>query len=120
MLQKSSALATLMQGEFSESIADEAKWDDVDKRTFLRFTQFAYTGDYKLPPSIIDRSSPIFKGEMEQTEYIPQEVTVGDLEGCGGYSSKKDKERKGTLVLEWVLVPEPTFGVLCLRNLNYP
>lgn len=81
---------------------------------------------YKLPPSITDRSDsysrPIFEAEIEQTEDIPQEVTVEDLEGWGRYSSKKEKKkkRKGTLVLEPVPVPEPTFGVPCLRDLSYP
>jgi hypothetical protein len=55
--QQSPALAALMQGEMSESIAGEARWEDVDKGTFARFIQFVYTGDYSAPQSgVVDVS----------------------------------------------------------------
>jgi hypothetical protein len=48
------------------------------REPFYDLSKFAYTGDYKLPASIIDRSDPysrpIFEAEIEQTEDIPQEV----------------------------------------------
>ena len=43
------ALAALMRGEMAESVASESRWMDVDKGTFVRTAQFAYTGDYSIP-----------------------------------------------------------------------
>jgi len=34
---QSPELAALMRGEMSEGLASEAKWEDVDKGTFVRF-----------------------------------------------------------------------------------
>ena len=36
-------------GKFSESTAGCTAWKDVNKETFERFIQFAYTGDYSIP-----------------------------------------------------------------------
>jgi len=36
----------------SEGLAGETKWEDVNKGTFIRFAQFAYTGDYSAPKII--------------------------------------------------------------------
>jgi hypothetical protein len=43
----------------SEGLAHEARWEDVDKETFMRFAQFAYIGDYSIPTMIVKPSAPI-------------------------------------------------------------
>ena len=48
LAEQSPALAALMRGEMAESAAGESRWMDVDKGTFVRFAQFAYTGDYSI------------------------------------------------------------------------
>jgi hypothetical protein len=47
--QLSAPLHNLMRGGMTESQAGCTKWDDVSKKTFERFAQFAYTGDYSVP-----------------------------------------------------------------------
>ncbi|PMD40831.1 hypothetical protein L207DRAFT_459618 [Hyaloscypha variabilis F] len=49
LAEQSPELAALMRGEMAESIAGESRWMDVDKGTFVRFAQFAYTGNYSTP-----------------------------------------------------------------------
>jgi hypothetical protein len=34
----------------AESIANRAILDDIDEDTFVRFCEYAYTGDYSIPP----------------------------------------------------------------------
>lgn len=48
LAEQSPALAALMRGEMAESVASESRWMDADKGTFIRFAQFAYTGDYSI------------------------------------------------------------------------
>ena len=38
LIEQSPILAALMRGEMAESVAGEARWIDVDKGTFIRFT----------------------------------------------------------------------------------
>jgi hypothetical protein len=47
-----------MQGEMSKGQAREAKWEDVDKATFIRFAQFVYIRDYSTPKMIVKSSDP--------------------------------------------------------------
>ncbi|PGH07513.1 hypothetical protein AJ79_06248 [Helicocarpus griseus UAMH5409] len=56
-------LDTLMRGrkdmKMNESLEGKAKWEDVDPDTFMRFTQFAYTGDYSVPKMILGMGEEI-------------------------------------------------------------
>ncbi|KIW68821.1 hypothetical protein PV04_04741 [Phialophora macrospora] len=45
---QSSTLATLIEGAMIEAKREYAVFDDVDEETFIRFMQFAYTGDYSV------------------------------------------------------------------------
>ena len=47
-----------MRSGLSESEAGHATWEDVSKDTFVRFAQFAYTGDYSIPVSVIPEPEP--------------------------------------------------------------
>ncbi|PVH71242.1 hypothetical protein DL98DRAFT_375877, partial [Cadophora sp. DSE1049] len=46
---QSPELAALTRGKMSEGLAAEARWEDVEKGTFIRFAHFAYIGDYTTP-----------------------------------------------------------------------
>ncbi|KAH9206683.1 hypothetical protein DL95DRAFT_469384 [Leptodontidium sp. 2 PMI_412] len=56
---QSPGLKALMRTEMSEGLAREAKWEDVDKETFIRFAQYAYIGDYSIPKMIVKPSAPL-------------------------------------------------------------
>ncbi|RYP66175.1 hypothetical protein DL771_007951 [Monosporascus sp. 5C6A] len=45
----SRALDALVNGKMSEACEGTAVWDDMDPDTFVRFTEFAYSGDYTTP-----------------------------------------------------------------------
>ncbi|KAI1641133.1 hypothetical protein F4809DRAFT_658985 [Biscogniauxia mediterranea] len=45
----SKPLAVLINGKMKEAREGYAELPEVDERTFVRFCQFAYTGDYKVP-----------------------------------------------------------------------
>ncbi|KAG4422300.1 hypothetical protein IFR04_004566 [Cadophora malorum] len=49
----SQPLHALMRSGLSESEAGHATWEDLSKDTFVRFAQFAYTGDYSVPVSVM-------------------------------------------------------------------
>lgn len=49
----STALKSLLQNEsFVEANNKRVVWDDVEVDTFLRFTQYAYIGNYEEPPGV--------------------------------------------------------------------
>jgi len=58
LADQSPGLKALMRTEMSEGLAREARWEDVDKETFMRFAQFAYIGDYSIPTMIVKPSAP--------------------------------------------------------------
>lgn len=63
--QLSQPLYNLMRSGLSESQSARTIWNDVSKDTFVRFVQFAYTGDYSIP--VMDA----------------RETAVGDEDVCG-------------------------------------
>merc|ERR1711964_482076 len=58
LADQSPGLKALMRTEMSEGLAREARWEDVNKETFMRFAQFAYIGDYSIPTMIVKPSAP--------------------------------------------------------------
>ncbi|KAK0105979.1 hypothetical protein ONS95_004488 [Cadophora gregata] len=101
---KCPALDSLMRGEMSESLAGEAKWKDTGQGTFLRFIEFAYTGDYSIPQSSIVKASDQhleqdLHTDMVKEDAMPQEVFPSPPEHWVNWrvsSSKKDKKRRAT------------------------
>lgn len=90
----SPALATLMRGRMSEGLAGEAKWEDVDRGTFVRFIQFAYTGDYSIPKcSILDPGPEIVEEAPPLNPSGSQLFAVDDW-AFGTTFSKKGKASK--------------------------
>ena len=47
--KQSKALNSLVNGEMQETLDGRATFEDLDDNTFVRFCQFAYTGDYTTP-----------------------------------------------------------------------
>ncbi|RYP15278.1 hypothetical protein DL765_005802 [Monosporascus sp. GIB2] len=45
----SRALDALINGDISEACEGIAVWDDMDSDTFVRFSEFAHSGDYTTP-----------------------------------------------------------------------
>lgn len=72
---QSRALRALMQGTISEGSAGQAKWEDVDIKTFVRFAQFVYTGDYSIPRMIVRSSKqPLSLGTIiDEATPLPDE-----------------------------------------------
>lgn len=52
--KQSKALNALVNGEMQETLDGRATFEDLDDNTFVRFCQFAYTGDYTTPGFISD------------------------------------------------------------------
>ena len=70
--QQSESLATLVNGPFREASEQCATWEHVDEDTFIRFSQFLYTGDYdRLMPqlrSLEEQPKAQITGNEGQTE----------------------------------------------------
>ncbi|OQV10722.1 BTB/POZ domain-containing protein [Cladophialophora immunda] len=62
----SPVFAALINGNMAESVERRAVLDDIDEKTFLRFCEFAYKGDFSVPPpeTVADREllSPLQSG----------------------------------------------------------
>ncbi|KAH9206129.1 hypothetical protein DL95DRAFT_316139, partial [Leptodontidium sp. 2 PMI_412] len=50
--KQSKALDALINGSMKEAFARKAVFEDIEEDTFIRFCQFAYTGDYTTPDFI--------------------------------------------------------------------
>lgn len=77
---QSPELASLMRGEVSEGMAGKAKWEDVDKGTFIRFAPLVYISTPKMivkpsaPPAAIDQVSLPPSPAM-----IPNRAILGEI-----------------------------------------
>lgn len=80
---QSPALNTLVNGELREARDGHAIWESVDEQTFVRFSQFAYTGDY-------DDAEPNLKLPQDLTDI---ERDDSDLQAAG---SSRDRENTYT------------------------
>jgi hypothetical protein len=92
---QSRALRALMQGTMSEGSAGQAKWEDVDINTFVRFAQFVYTGDYSIPRMIVRSSEqPLSLGTIvDVATPLPDEPQKNEFWGSFGTHSKKAKKK---------------------------
>ncbi|CZR54968.1 uncharacterized protein PAC_04853 [Phialocephala subalpina] len=121
----STALTTLMQGKMSESLAGEATWKDVDQETFIRFIQFAYTGDYSVPVMIVKASDqslrhdtnewPAAEAVEESVEEQPAEVASNGW-GSFGRSKKqilRDRSKAFKSLTYTLLKPRSNFAHTC-------
>ncbi|KAI8957248.1 hypothetical protein F5Y11DRAFT_98616 [Daldinia sp. FL1419] len=75
----SKPLRTLVEGEWKEGKEKSAEWSDVDEGTFVRFCEFAYSGDYMAAEPFDDTATPLKdQGGVRVTPFEPQ------LEGLDG------------------------------------
>jgi hypothetical protein len=123
LADQSPALATLMRGKMSESLAGEAKWKDVDKTTFIKFTQFAYTGDYSVPTMIVKASDQTLpQDEMALAEPISQvevvEPAAEDMFGGWGSLSAPRRDKKKGSFKPALRTPKPMLETF--KSLSYP
>lgn len=60
LAQSSKVIDVLLNGKMKEAVEGVVEWPDMDVQTFLRLTQWAYTGTYDVPePNIIPPDSNI-------------------------------------------------------------
>ncbi|KAI1776608.1 hypothetical protein F4818DRAFT_354305 [Hypoxylon cercidicola] len=92
----SKPLRTLVKGDMKEAKEGVAEWPEIDEGTFIRFWEFAYTGDYRAAEPIIDApaSSEMASGNANTLIVRLVEETLVE-EPCddvwGGVKSKKKK-----------------------------
>jgi len=125
---QSNALSILMQGKMSESLAAEATWQDVDQETFIRFTHFAYTGDYSVPVMVvkaIDQGRHDGSEGPEVDESCQQLELQRDLElkpepepdfGCGSFNLSVKKKKRSLGFRQ----PPPMPRSKAFNSLTYP
>lgn len=94
---QSPALEALMRGKMSESASRVVTWVDVDQETFVRFGQFAYTGDYSVPKMIVSghvhqQKQPEKEKEVKNHIWSLAEPPLSEDEW--GSFTKKDKKKK--------------------------
>ena len=113
----SKPLGVLVNGKMSEAKEGCALLEDVDERTFVRFSQYAYTGDYvATDPDILLDSSAItsthsapneasIKDDGEEpspSEPDPHEPTAANYdEDWRGISISKKDKKKGKVWSKW-------------------
>ncbi|GAB0142529.1 hypothetical protein EsHS_00003074 [Epichloe bromicola] len=68
--KQSRCLERLVNGLMKEATEGKATWESVDEDTFVRFWQFAYTGDYEVWD---EPSGQIAAGSVAQVEEPPSE-----------------------------------------------
>ncbi|EXJ60379.1 hypothetical protein A1O7_04531 [Cladophialophora yegresii CBS 114405] len=96
---QSSTLATLIDGAMVEAEREFAVFDDVEEKTFIRFMEFAYTGDYSVAEPVVVPHQPDI------------DVENGEDSRGGSVSPKMtdDPDAYPPDVLEEVQVEEPDF-----------
>ncbi|KAL9125882.1 MAG: hypothetical protein Q9217_004981 [Psora testacea] len=121
----SKPLNVLVNGEMKEAKEGCTPLEEVDEQTFVRFTQYAYTGDYvTADPEILLDSSAIATTDSAQNEappdlnrpdvvaeWVPAEdepeeppeihAAFDELGWGSSQISEKDKKEKGHMQLEW-------------------
>jgi hypothetical protein len=76
---QSQALRAFMQGTMSEGLAGQAKWEDVDLKSFVRFAQFVYMGDYSIPRMIVRSSEQPLSSGTTIEEAILSSCSAGKI-----------------------------------------
>ncbi|KAK0391205.1 hypothetical protein NLU13_0706 [Sarocladium strictum] len=65
----SEPLNVLVNGNMTEAAEGKVEWPDVDEETFIRFSQYAYTGEYvEAEPRIIDEDSDEGRGIAKELQ----------------------------------------------------
>ncbi|CZT13780.1 uncharacterized protein RAG0_17278 [Rhynchosporium agropyri] len=128
LAEQSPALAVLMRGEMAESVAGESRWTDVDKETFIRFAQFAYTGDYSISKGSTARavveadSSSKEPLVLNGSSLVPRSFALEPEDEwlLEARSKKKKKNKNGPLNLCRSGPEPPTSASEMFKSLKYP
>ncbi|KAL2071827.1 hypothetical protein VTL71DRAFT_13062 [Oculimacula yallundae] len=101
----SKPLQALVRSGLSESETGHATWDNVSKETFVRFAQFAYTGDYSVPKlmprevvALHDKDPNVEDTPFEEDmplEKVAEEMTPYDHQFHAFGSRNWKRDRKG-------------------------
>lgn len=90
----SKSLNDLLNGSMKEANEHCVYWEDVDEKTFLRFAQWAYTGEYSpAEPDIIATSAQLANLEHSAAPNAPVDNTAKSLSSfyVGTEDEKKDQ-----------------------------
>jgi hypothetical protein len=97
--KQSKALDVLINGSMKEAFDGRAIFKDIQEDTFIRFCQFAYTGDYTTPdlthipsielPYIMNRDEPVVEPEPVVEEEPAVEDEPVPVDGFGGWGSTR-------------------------------
>ena len=95
----SKPLGVLVNGNMSEAKGGCTLLEDVDEGTFVRFSQYAYTGDYIAADPDIIRGDGETPPPPSPSEPDPCEPSVAnDDESWGYFSASKKNKKTGKLV----------------------
>ncbi|KAH8814851.1 hypothetical protein F5884DRAFT_770188 [Xylogone sp. PMI_703] len=112
LVNQSPALAKMLGPDFNEA---NIEWKDVDKGTFIRFIQYAYTGDYTVPTMIVHEEAlngfftePPQQGESlvppeneRPSTPVPGDGTSSPFDGSYGWVSARKKKHRNTPKIYW-------------------
>ncbi|KAK3352728.1 hypothetical protein B0T25DRAFT_542642 [Lasiosphaeria hispida] len=92
--QQSEPLNVLVNGPMKEATRQQIEWPDIDVSTFVRFSQWAYSGNYTNPGPLIttDESKD---GQIETLQVGDQPKIIDSGEELFASPSKNLKGRKG-------------------------
>ncbi|KIN05223.1 hypothetical protein OIDMADRAFT_25799 [Oidiodendron maius Zn] len=111
--KQSKALNALVNGEMQETLNGRVTFEDLDDNTFVRFCQFAYTGDYITPgfisdpnvivppsvaPSLHDSASDRESNDIHEPMVEPLAVAEEMPSDWGFKSTKPKKQSKSRLL----------------------
>ena len=83
----------MVNNKMAESQTRSAILNDIDDDDFIRFCQFAYTGDYSTPPFTEEQSPSIKSEEVPIAAEAPLPLGHDDPWGVRSSSTKKSKKR---------------------------
>jgi len=72
----SPVFACLINGKMSESITKSVLLDDVDVDTFIQFCEYAYTGDYHVPPPKVVKMESEPKTLVAEEQHEKSELKI--------------------------------------------
>ncbi|OAP65342.1 hypothetical protein AYL99_01314 [Fonsecaea erecta] len=99
VVQLSPVFAAMINGNMLESVERRAVLDDIDEATFVRFCEYAYKGDFSVPPPttvVIDkeRSSSPLRETIDHSKATPGYhdalSSVAQVGKAGGNSGERD------------------------------
>jgi len=107
---QSTELSALISAKLPESQVGKAIWKDVDKKTFTRFAQFAYTGDYSVPTMVLE-------GRDDNAVQDPECLPPAEESWAVSFSTSKRSKKKGQ---NGSFFPEPIPPFKPFDSLTYP